>query len=281
MINLLEFVIGGLLLGGVYGLIALPISMVHSTTHSLDAAVGGHAGVAAATAAGVGGVAGITAGIGVGALSAAVAGLIYLGLRYTGHSDPITFVLATFGLAMALQAAVLMVHGRDPITAHGFSGTFQFSGILVRYQSLLNLMIGIIAVVALTLVLQHSSAGRSLRACADNVVGAQLAGLRVALLQFLAIFVGGLLAAVAGVLLLYSAGLTYMSGLHLTLAAIGAAVLFGLRGPVHGFAGALLYGLVEALVYGYTSSGVAATIPLLFIFVVLALGRSTIETGRP
>lgn len=280
MTDVLEYLIQGILLGAAYGLVALPISVVYTTTHSVDAAVGSHAVLAAMTAAAVGGLSGILLGVAAGVASSAVVGVVYLLLRSRGSVDPITIVLATFGIAFALQALVLLLHGREPIVGHGLESHWNVAGISINPLSVLNLVFGLTATAALTLLLRRTSLGRSLRACADNAPGAQLAGIPVQLLQFTAILIGGLLASVAGVLILYTTGVTYTSGLHITLTAIGAAVLFGFRGPVHGFVGGLLFGVVEALVTGYTSSGLAAVIPYLFIFVFLASGRSAMVVSR-
>lgn len=280
MSELLEYVVQGILIGSAYGLVALPISIVYATTHSIDAAVGSHAVVAATTAAAVGGPIGIVAGIGTGLATTALVATTYLILRSRGAVDPITIVLATFGIAFGLQALVLLWHGREPVVGHSFRSNWDIAGISVNPQSALNMAFGLVAMTVITLVLARTPLGRSLRACADNPLGAQLAGLSVRRLQTTAIMLGGGLASVAGVLLLYTTGVSYSSGLAITLTAIGAAVVFGFRGPIHGFVGGLLFGVVQALVAGYAETGVAAAIPYLFIFLALTLGRSTASVAR-
>lgn len=281
MNELLEYVVQGILLGSAYGLVALPISIVYTTTHSVDAAVGGHAVIAATTAAAVGGPVGIVVGVAAGIGTAMLVGIVYLLLKTRGAVDPITIVLATFGIAFALQSLVLLFHGRDPVIEHSFTRNWDVLGISINPQSTLNMMFGLVVMAVIALILARTSLGRSLRACADNALGAQLTGLSIGRLQFTAIVLGGALASIAGILLLYTTGVTYTSGLAITLTAIGAAVLFGFRGPIHGFAGGLIFGVVQALTAGYTSTGIAAAIPYLFIFAVLAVGRSVPVVSRP
>jgi branched-subunit amino acid ABC-type transport system permease component len=59
--------------------------------------------------------------------------------------------------------------------------------------------------------------------------------------------VAGLLAGIAGVLVLYTAGMDFASGMSLTLAGFGAAIVFGLQGPLRGFFGGLAIGIVDVL----------------------------------
>lgn len=281
MNELLEYVVQGILLGSAYGLVALPISIVYTTTHSVDAAVGGHAVIAATTAAAVGGPVGVVLGVAAGIGTTVLVGVIYLLLKARGAVDPITIVLATFGIAFALQALVLLFHGRDPVVGQSFARNWEVLGISVNRQSALNMVFGLVVMTAIALVLSRTSLGRSLRACADNALGAQLAGLSIGRLQFTAILLGGALASVSGILLLYTTGVSYTSGLAITLTAIGAAVMFGFKGPIHGFAGGLLFGVVQSLVAGYSETGLASAVPYLFIFVLLAVGRSIPVVSRP
>jgi branched-subunit amino acid ABC-type transport system permease component len=277
----LQYIAQGILLGAAYGLVALPISVVYATIRSIDASVGSQAVVAATTAAAVGGALGIVVGVVAGIGTSAVVGVIYLLLRSRRNVDPITIVLATFGVAFALQSLVLLYHGRDAVIEHAFTHNANLGFLSLSPMGLLNLAIGLVVMAALWLMLHHTPIGRALRATADNPGGAEIAGLHVGAMQFAALLLGGALASGAGILLLYTTGVSYLSGLDITLTAIGAAVLFGFRGPVYGFAGGILFGIVESLVTGYTSSGLAAAVPLLFIFVVLASGRSVIEVNRP
>ena len=112
-----------------------------------------------------------------------------------------------------------------------------------------------------------------MRACAVNPKGALLAGINVPYVWYATYLAGGLLSGLAGVLLLNTTGLAYSSGGHLTTSAFGAAILFGLKGPAHAFAGGILIGIVEAVSTGFLPGAWATAVPLLFIFIVLASGR--------
>ena len=48
-------------------------------------------------------------------------------------------------------------------------------------------------------------------------------------------------------------------------AGFGAAIVFGLHGPLRGFFGGLAIGVVETISAGYANGGLASLVPLLFI----------------
>ena len=118
-------------------------------------------------------------------------------------------------------------------------------------------------------------APRDMRASADNERAATLAGIPVRRLQFSTFLLAGLLAGIAGVLVLYTAGMDFASGMSLTLAGFGAAIVFGLQGPLRGFFGGLAIGIVETISAGYASGGLATLVPLVFIFAILTFGPAS------
>lgn len=82
-----------------------------------------------------------------------------------------------------------------------------------------------------------------------------------------------MLAGAAGVLILYTTGADYSSALTLTIWGFGAAIIFGMNSPLRGFAGGLIIGMVQALCAGYLPGTWATAVPLIFIFVILSMGR--------
>jgi branched-chain amino acid transport system permease protein len=195
--------------------------------------------------------------------------------------DPITVVAATFGVGLAIGSVILWQFGKDPVVRHVFNGFWHVGGISINPQSIVNLGVGLAMVALILAGLYTTSVGRQLRAGADNLLGALLAGVPVVRLQYLMFFVQGLIAAIAGTLLVYTSGLDFTSGTRLTLVAFGAAILFGLRGPVHCFLGGLVLGLVEGLVAGYGSGGLSSMIPYLFVLLVIVASPRVALAGRP
>lgn len=281
MIEFLGYVLQGALIGVTYGLIALPFGLVYMTLHVADAAVGSYAALAGIVAATIGGVVGAVAGILAGVAMALLVALIYQGLVKRRIGDPIIVVAASFAVALAAESLILTQHGKDGIIRRIFKESWDVGGIYINPQSVINLIVGFVLVGAVAALLNRSSIGRQIRASADNVLGALLTGVPVVRLQYLVFAAEGLLAGVGGVLLVYTTGISYSSGIQLTLTAFGAALIFGLRGPLYGFLGGLVIGIAQALVAGYTSGGIYTAIPFFFVLVVLVLSPRAAMVGRP
>lgn len=272
MFELMEFVIRGALLGVIYGLLAFPISLVFATTGSVDLAVGAYTVLAVAIAWSVGGTWGIVFAIAAAVLASAVVGLISMRLNRPGMFDHITAVLGTFGLATFLESFILTVYGKDPMARQVFETFWDVMGIRISPQALINVVICLLLLASLYLLLYRTPFGRAMRASAINPLGASLNGIPVKTIWFCTYLVGGFLAGVAGVLVLYTTGADYSTGLSLTISGFGAAIIFGMTSPLRGFAGGLVTGLVQALSSGYLPGGWVTAAPMIFIFIVLALG---------
>lgn len=281
MTDLMQFAVQGILLGVAYGLIALPLGLAHQAHGIIDSAVGGYAVAAGIIAVVVGGVTGVFAGLAVGVAAALVVGTIYRLLVKRGVSDPIIVVAATFGIGLAIQSLILTGFGKDPRVVHLFSESLNIGPVFIDRQQLVNLAVGVSLVLITVAVLYRTGIGRQIRAAADNTVGAALSGISVARLQYLVFGFEGLLAGVGGVLLAYTTGLDFNSVVTLTLNAFGAAIIFGMRGPIACFAGGVVIGVVESLVAGFVSGGVLTAIPYIFVIAMLMFIPRTTLAARP
>jgi len=268
--DILEFVLRGLLLGVTYGVIAIPISLVFVTTGTVDLAIGAYVVLAAAIGFTLGGPLGWALAILAAMAAASVVGFASLLLmrRYAGNR--LIVILASFGFAILLESLVLTVFGKSPFVKMTSAAPVELGGILLSRQSLLSAAIGVALAGAVYLVLYRTALGRVMRAGADNARGAAIAGIAVKRVQYLTFVLGGALAGVAGLMLLHGAGLMFSSAVPLTITSLGAAILFGLEKPLHAFWGGLIIGVIESLSAGFASSSLATLLPLLFIFAVLA-----------
>jgi branched-chain amino acid transport system permease protein len=276
---MIEFAVQGILAGVVYGLLALPITLLFSATGTVDLAVGAYAVLSGAVAFVIGGPIGMIVGVFAAVVASGVVACIAI-LLTERRSDHVSLVLASFAAAIFLESFILTKFGKDPFVQAGFGETISVLGLPLSTQSVLNLMIALAVTIGLSLILYRSPWGRRMRATAVNARGATLAGIAVVRVQFTTFLITGALAGLAGILVLHSGGSNFSSSLHLTLAGFSAAIIFGLSGPVHALLGGLAIGLVEGIGGGYGSGGVAAAVPLLFTFVALALAPAKLAGGR-
>lgn len=268
-----ELVVRGLLLGVTYALLALPISLLFLTTEAVDVAVGGYAVLSAALAMLIPGVSGMAAGVAAAVLASAVVSMIAMRINRPGSVNAITSVLATFGAASFVESFVLTAFGKDAMIRQPFLDYWSIAGMRVSPQAGINIAVGAVMLAATTALLYATPYGRSMRASAVNPIGAMLAGIPVHMVWSSTFLLGGLLAGISGILILYTTGIEFSSGLSLTTTSFGAAILFGLGGPLRAFGGGLTIGVAQALSAGYLPGAWASAAPLLIIFLILASGR--------
>lgn len=284
MLNLLEYVLRGLLTGAVYGVLALPLSLVFLTTTTIDFAVGAYALVAAVVAAQIGGVFGLVAGLGAAMACSAVLVFVLVLLKRQRGDYRISFILASIGLVVALSSLVFWAKGPTALLNGTVGGVAHLGPLILPYAGLINLAVGVSLLAMLQVVLFKTHAGKVMRATAINPKAASLAGIRVPVVEASTILAGGLLGGTAGILLYYSSGLDFNSPLTLSFAGFGAAVIFGMERPLRCFVGGLILGVVEAISAGYASGAVASMLPMLFVLLVLSVshaGSARFSGDRP
>jgi branched-chain amino acid transport system permease protein len=271
--ELTEYLIRGALLGVTYGLLAFPVSLLFSTTGSVDVALGAYAVLAAAVMYVVGGPTGVVLAIGAAVFASMIVGVISMRLNRPGAVEHVIAVLGTFGLATFIESFILTFFGTNSMIRQPFATFWDMGGIRISPQMGINLVVCLAILSILFVVLQKTPFGRSMRASAVNPVGAALNGIPVKRIWFSTYVLGGLLAGVAGVLILFTTGADYSTAFTLTIWGFGSAIIFGMRSPLRGFAGGLVIGIVQALSSGYLPGGLATGAPLIFIFIILSLGR--------
>jgi branched-chain amino acid transport system permease protein len=268
---MIEYIVRGLINGAVYGILALPMSLLFATAGTVDFAIGAYALIAAAVATSVTGTLGLAAGVLSALAASAVMAAIFALLKRSGE-EGIRVALASFGLSVAIASIVLLIWGTQPFVRPTFSKMLEIGGMRINPQGLINVTISV-GLVALTYyLLRATSLGRMMRAAAANPVGAELAAIPVLGVQCGTILAGGFLGGIAGLLILHSAGLDFTASLSLTFIGFAAAIIFGIETPLRSLLGGLAMGVVEALSAGYTSGMITSMIPSAFMLAVLMTG---------
>lgn len=269
---MLEYIFRGLLNGAVYALLALPMTLFFRAASTVDFAIGAYALLAAAVATAIPGPLGIVAGLASALAASLVMAIIYMLLKRT-KGEGIRVALASFGLSLALSSIVLIVWGTKPFVRQTFSTMFEFGGLRVNPQGLINVATAIALVAATWFVLQRTQLGRMMRAAAVNAPGAELAAIPVIGVQCGTLLAGGLLGGIAGLLILHSSGMDFTASLSLTFIGFAAAIIFGIESPLRSLAGGLAIGVIEALSAGYTSGMITSMVPSVFMLIVLLTGQ--------
>lgn len=180
--------------------------------------------------------------------------------------------IISLGLIWIFEQSVLRIMGVwEKGVPSAFPGKIDFLGMKFYTERLVVTLIGIGLIVALQFFIQRTRYGRAMRAIAQDRECAALQGVNIDLTCSLAFGVGCALAAAAGVLLgpvLYIS--PYMGGPPILKAFI--IIILGGLGSIPGcLVGGLFLGLVEAIGSSFISLTAVEVLTFVFIFLMLLI----------
>lgn len=261
-VSILEVLLQGLLLGGLYALFALGQSLMFGVMRLTNTAQGDFIVLAAfATIAGLvllGPIlpAGRAAPFVVGALLLPVAfGFGYALQRWvlngTLGRDPLPSLVVTFGLSIVIQNLLLEIFSADPrsIETEGLNtASVAFPGDLAAgVLPIAIFVVAVAATAALQWLFTRTALGRSFRAVSDDKEIAELMGLDAKKVYAFATAIAFVPIAVAGVLQAMRTTVSPADGPVLLLFAFEAVIMGGMGSFWGTLAGALLLGVTQQI----------------------------------
>ncbi|MHC2088827.1 branched-chain amino acid ABC transporter permease [Methylobacterium sp.] len=246
-----EVLVGGLLSGVMYALVAIGFVLIYKTSGVLNFAQGAMLLFAALTFVSL-----TERGVPfIGAFAATLAVMALLGLaieravlRPLVNQPPITLFMATLGVAYVIEGVAQLawgtqVHGLDL----GIDDTpIDLAGILVSRFDLFAAAVAGLMVAALSLFFRYTRTGLAFRAVADDPLAALNTGLRLPRIWAAVWIASGIVALVAG--LLWGARLGVQFSLSLVvLKALPVLVLGGFDSILGAIVAGLIVGAVEKL----------------------------------
>ena len=287
----LETLLGGLMAGMLYSLVALGFVLIFKASGVFNFAQGAMVLFAALAMArfsewipkwtGIDNriVAGLLAFMVAGAIMFAVAWVIErLVLRHLVNQEGATLLMATLGIAYFLEGLGQSLFGndiykidigmpKDPIFI--LDSVFP-GGILVNKEDLYAALIAAALVALLSIFFQKTSTGRALRAVADDHQAAQSIGIALDRIWVIVWCVAGVVALVAGMIWGSKLGVQF-SLATVALRAFPVVILGGLTSVPGAIIGGLIIGVGEKLSEVFLGPYVGGGIEIWFAY-VLALG---------
>ena len=287
----LETLLGGLMAGMLYSLVALGFVLIFKASGVFNFAQGAMVLFAALAMARLSEwipqltglqskvAADVLAFVLAGALMFVVAWLVErLVLRHLVNQEGATLLMATLGIAYFLEGLGQTMFGssiykidigmpKDPIFV--LDKVFQ-GGILINKEDLYAAMIAAVLVVLLSLFFQKTGTGRALRAVADDHQAAQSIGIPLGRIWVIVWCVAGVVALVAGMIWGSKLGVQF-SLATVALRALPVVILGGLTSVPGAILGGLIIGVGEKLSEVYIGPMVGGGIEIWFAY-VLALG---------
>jgi branched-chain amino acid transport system permease protein len=192
------------------------------------------------------------------------------------NQEGITLLMATLGIAYFMDGAGQTLFGsdiykidiglpKDPIFL--LESTFQ-GGILVNKEDLFAAAIAAALVALLSLFFQKTSTGRALRAVADDHQAAQSIGIPLNRIWVIVWSVAGFVALVAGVIWGSKLGVQFSLSL-VALKALPVVILGGLTSVPGAIIGGLIIGVGEKLSEVYIGSQIGGGIEIWFGYVLV------------
>ncbi|MBS0594745.1 MAG: branched-chain amino acid ABC transporter permease [Proteobacteria bacterium] len=284
----IETLIGGLMAGMLYALIALGFVLIFKASGVFNFAQGAMVLFAALAMArfaewipqltGIDSklAANTLAFIGAMALMVVVAWLIErLVLGKLVNQEGITLLMATLGIAYFLDGAGQTLFGndiykidvgmpKDPIFL--FENLFQ-GGVLVNQEDIYAALIAAALVALLSLFFQKTGTGRALRAVADDHQAAQSIGIPLSRIWVIVWSVAGFVALVAGIIWGSKLGVQFSLSI-VALKALPVIILGGLTSVPGAIIGGLIIGVGEKLSEVYIGPMFGGGIEIWFAYVL-------------
>lgn len=274
--DLLQFMVSGLLVGGVYAFMALGMVLIFKATGVFNFASGHLMALSAFIAIliivqwGLP----IWAGIIGALLVAAIIGILAerLALRRLIGQPHMSALMATLALAYFTQGVILAIWQGKVYVLPEFlpTGSINLGTIIIDSELLWPFIIVMVLFGGFVIFFAKTKIGLGMRATAEDHQLAQLKGINVKFVFALTWAIAGVLGAITGILI------GHRMGVSLSLAFVGFRVipvvlLGGLDSITGAIVGGLVIGIVERLVAGYFDPWLMNIAPFVVLLIIMII----------
>lgn len=271
-----QVLLNGVSVSSLYALAAVGLTLIFGTlrviqfAHGEMAVLGAYLSLFAISTLGLAPVLGVPMAI---ALVMAVALVTFeLVIRRVQKAPHLNQIVATLGVALAIEGALVLGFGSDPkaLTNSFTQAVVPLGDGRLAAPRAVGLLVAAVLMVGLGLVLARTEFGRQVRAVSQDPQVAELMGIDTVSIQRIVFLVGSAFSAVAGLFLAMSAYVVPTSGLQLTLIAFAIVIVGGIGSTTGALIGALLFGFGEALVGAYVPGGTGWIVAVPFVIILVA-----------
>jgi branched-chain amino acid transport system permease protein len=275
----LQLVVTGFALGMVYALVAIGFVVILKCSNAFNLAqghfvlIGGYLGYTFLVPFGLP----VWVTLLLALAVAAALGLVIerLTVRPLVGQPELAIIMMTIALATVLEGLVMLIWGGEYRSYHGVLPTvsLKLGGISVPPESLIGLVVSILAVAMLMFLFHYTKIGLAMRATAEDLQVVQSLGIRATTIYAVSWVIASVVGVIGGILL------GGVSGVMIPLAEIGMkALAVVLMGGVNSIGGAILAGIIlgmaENVAAGYLDplvpgGGLSQVFPFIVIIVVL------------
>jgi branched-chain amino acid transport system permease protein len=265
----IQQIVNGVILGSIYGLIAIGYTMVYGIIGMINFAHGEIYMISAYLFAVF---LALTALFGIASLPVALLLTLVLTILVTAAygfaverlayrplrgSQRLAPLISAIGMSLVLQNYVQLAQGaKEQAVAALYPGVFRSGSatdfVQITHLQAIIVVVAVLAMAVLTLIINRTALGRACRATQQDRVMASLLGINTDRTISLVFVIGASMAAVAGVLITLNFGsFNFYIGFVAGIKAFTAAVLGGIGSLPGAMLGGLVLGLAESLFAGY------------------------------
>lgn len=275
----LQFLLSGIMLGGIYGLIAVGIVVIVKGTKVFNFAHGELAGLGAYLFWCFLVQAQLNVGLSIVlmVMTAAVLALCIerFVLRPLIGQPILSAIMVTIGIGQIIAGFVTLFW---PGSGRSFphiipSGSFHIGSIVLSLEAFISFMICIVVLLAFYFLFQHTNMGLAMRGTAEDHQLAQSGGIQVTRIFAVCWFIGIMLSAVGGILIanLYQLDRTAISSF--VLKAFAVVIFGGLESITGAVIAGVFVGILEMMGAGYldplVGGGLGEVIPFVILLLIL------------
>ena len=256
--NIAQIVVTGLLAGGIYVLLTIPLNLMFGTMRIIHFAYGdflmlamfGGLLIARNTPFGI-----YSGGFALNLLLFVAVGVAawFVLFRWLVDRSYTTQIMATLGIGIAFQNLALMFltanvqSVRTPLSV----SSLQFADVFVGLPQLIAGVAGVTMGIGILLFLKRSSWGRAMQAIAQAKIGAQVVGIPLRRTYFVNVVLTTALVGLMGALLLPIFFVFPTVGLDFIVVAFVVVVLGGMGSIGGGIVAAIVVGLIQSFTASY------------------------------
>ncbi len=281
MTTFLQVLANGLMLGGLFAIVAIGLTLIFGIVKVVNFAHGEFlmAGMFATWM--------ITTGLGLhpyASVIIVVPAMFILGALtqrmliqpLMGAEDDHVQIFATVGLSTAMMNLALLIFGADIANTPNFGlrTPVDIGPVRVLIGQIYIFAAAVVLVIALQFFLKETQTGRAIRSVAQHRVAAELMGVNVPRIYILSFGIGAACVGLAAVMIAPLYPTSSNTGTYFVLTAFVVVVLGGLGSIPGAFFGALVIGVIDALSGYYIGSGLREAVVFAIFLLILILKPS-------
>jgi branched-chain amino acid transport system permease protein len=288
--RILQILSAGLIIGGIYALIAVGLNLIYGTMRLLNIAhgelimVGAYITYWLYTLYGISPLFSMIVVVGFSALiGLVVCRLIFLPIIKPSKSVAViesNSLLVFFGLSIILTNVASLLWTADIRGYSYMTKVIEIGGVPLMYNRLLALGISLLVCLACYILLQKTMLGKAVRALIQDRQASQLVGINDSFIYAFSFCLAFAMAGLAGCLLSMFYEITPFMGLPYTIIAFIVIVLGGLGNIFGSLIGGFLLGLLETVGVTVTSPGLRPILSYsVFILIILIRPKGIFGRG--